>query len=144
MISANKALIGGGGIDRAICEATRPGLSDEYKRFLVIMQSIDQAIFCTYENADYDIYKDLMSTVYFPASKYHLTNIFMKENSNTDCVVNMKSAEKSENLSALQVYPNFSQNKKSESLAERFKIISRNVDFNVDERSKYSIRSHKV
>ena len=25
--------------------------------------SIEQAIFCTYENADYEIYKDLMSTV---------------------------------------------------------------------------------
>ena len=85
-----------------------------------------------------------MSTVYFLVSKYHLTTIYMKENSNTDCVVNMKNAKKSQNLSALQVYPNFAQNSKSESLAERFKRIIRKVDFNVNERSKYSIKSHKA
>ena len=73
-----------------------------------------------------------MSTVYFPVSKYHLTTIYMKENSNTDCVENMKNAKKSQNLSALQVYPNFAQNSKSESLAERVKRISRKVDFNVN------------
>ena len=55
--------------------------------------SIDRVIFCANENADYEIYKDLMSTVYFPMSKYHLTNINMKEISNTDCVVNKKSVE---------------------------------------------------
>ena len=55
-----------------------------------------------------------MSTVYFPVSHYHLTNIYMKENSNTDCVLNMKSAEKSQNSSGLQIYPNFDQNSKSE------------------------------
>ena len=32
-----------------------------------------------------------MSTVYFPVSKHHLTNIYMKENSNTDCGVNVES-----------------------------------------------------
>ena len=73
-----------------------------------------------------------MSTVYFPVSKYHLTTIYMKENSNTDCVENMKNAKKSQNLSALQVYPNFAQNSKSESLAKRVKRISRKVDFNVN------------
>ena len=34
-----------------------------------------------------------MSTVYFPVSKYHLTNIYTKENSNKDCVVNVKRVE---------------------------------------------------
>ena len=42
--------------------------------------------------------KDLISTRYFPVSKYHLTNIFTKENSNTDCVVNVKSVEISNEL----------------------------------------------
>ena len=37
--------------------------------------SIERVIFCTNENEDYEIYKDLMSTVYFPVSKYHLTNM---------------------------------------------------------------------
>ena len=32
VISANKALIGGGGIDRAIHEAVGPGLSDEFQK----------------------------------------------------------------------------------------------------------------
>ena len=32
---------------------------------------IDCVIFCTYENADYEICKDLISTVYFSVSKYH-------------------------------------------------------------------------
>ena len=34
-----------------------------------------------------------MSTVYFPVSEYHLTNINMKGSSNTDCVVNKKSVK---------------------------------------------------
>ena len=34
-----------------------------------------------------------MFTVYFPVSKYHMTNICMKVNSNTDCVLNVKSVE---------------------------------------------------
>ena len=41
--------------------------------------SIDRVIFCSNENADYEIYKELMPTVYFPLSKHHLTNINMKE-----------------------------------------------------------------
>ena len=49
--------------------------------------STDCVIFCTFENADYEIYKDLMSTVYFSVSKCRLTNIYVKENWNTDCVV---------------------------------------------------------
>ena len=60
--------------------------------------SIDHIIFCASEYADYDIYKDLISTVYFPLSKYHLTNIYMKEKLNTDCNVNVKSAEISKEL----------------------------------------------
>ena len=43
-------------------------------------------------------YKYLMSTVYFPVSKYHLTNINMKKSSNTDHVVNKKSVEISNEL----------------------------------------------
>ena len=34
--------------------------------------SIDHVTFCTLENAAYEIYKDLRSTVYFPMSKSHL------------------------------------------------------------------------
>ena len=37
--------------------------------------SVDRVIFCTYENAHYEIYKDLMPNVYFPVSKYHFTSI---------------------------------------------------------------------
>ena len=97
--------------------------------------SIGHVIFCTYENAGYGIYKDLMSTVYLSLSKYHLTDIYTKENSNTDCVVNVENAEISneprQDLSELTIYPNFTQNSESESLAERSKMISRKVDFNV-------------
>ena len=54
-----------------------------------------------------------MSNVYFPVSKYHLTNIYMKENSNTDCVVNEKSDEISnelgQSLPGLHIYPNCSK-----------------------------------
>ena len=60
--------------------------------------SIDRVIFCTFENGDYEMYKDLMSNVYFLVSKYHLTNIYMKENSSTDCVLNVKSVEISNEL----------------------------------------------
>ena len=60
-----------------------------------------------------------MSTVYFPVSKYNLTKIYMKENLNTACFVNVKSAEISnelgQNLTELQIYP-FAQNSESESL----------------------------
>ena len=97
--------------------------------------SIDCVVFCTFENADYEIYKDLMSSVYFPVSKYHLTNIYMKENSNTDCAVNLKSVEISnklgQSLQQFQIYPNFTQNSESESLAGRSKRISSKVDFSV-------------
>ena len=97
--------------------------------------SIDHVIFCTFENADYEIYKDLMSTVYFPLSKYHLTNIYTNENPNTACVVNVKNVEISnelgQSLPGLQIYPNFTQNSESESLAGRSKRISSKVDFNV-------------
>ena len=34
-----------------------------------------------------------MSTVYFPVSKIHLNDNYMKENSNKDCVVNVKNIE---------------------------------------------------
>ena len=97
--------------------------------------SIDHVTFCTLENADYEIYKDLVSSVYFPVSNYHLTNIYMKENSNTDFVVNWKSVEISnelgESLPGLQIYPNFAQNHESESLGGRSKRINSKVDFNV-------------
>ena len=97
--------------------------------------SIDCVIFCPNENADYEIYKDLMSTVSFPVSKYHLTNINMKERSNTDCVLNKKSVEVSnelgQSLQGVQIYPNFSQNSESESFVERPKRISSKVDFNI-------------
>ena len=54
--------------------------------------SIDHIIFFTYENADYEIYKALMSTVYFPVS-IPFDYIYMKENSNTDYVVNVEIVE---------------------------------------------------
>ena len=76
-----------------------------------------------------------MSTVYFPASKYHLTNIYMKEISNKNCVVNVKRVEISNELSqsspGVQIYPNLSQNSEFESLAGRSKRISSKVHFNV-------------
>ena len=98
--------------------------------------SVARVIFCTFKNAYYEIYKDLMSNVYFPAvSKYHLTNICMKENSNTDCVVNLKSVqignELGQSLPGLQIYSNFTQNSESKSLAGRSNRISSKVDFNV-------------
>ena len=76
-----------------------------------------------------------MSTVYFPASKYHLTNIYMKEISNKNFVVNVKRVEISNELSqsspGVQIYPNLSQNSEFESLAGRSKRISSKVHFNV-------------
>ena len=81
-------------------------------------------IFCASENADY-----------FPVSKYYLTDINMKESSNTDCVVNKKSVEISnelgQSLLGKQIYPNFGQNSESESFAGRSKRISSKVDFNI-------------
>ena len=68
-----------------------------------------------------------MCTVYFPVSKYHLTNINMKESSNADCVVNKKSFEISnelgQSLLGVQIYPNFGQNSESESFAGRSKEL---------------------
>ena len=91
--------------------------------------SVDRVIFCIYENADYEIYKDLISTVYLPVSKIHLTDNYMKENSNKDCVVNVKNAEISdelgENLSGWQIYPS------TESPGESFERNNGKVDFNV-------------
>ena len=39
-----------------------------------------------------------MSTVYFPLSKIHLTDNYMRESSNNDCVVNVKNLEISDEL----------------------------------------------
>ena len=76
-----------------------------------------------------------MSSVYFLVSKYHLINIYIKENSNIDWVVNKKSDEISnelgQSLPGLYIYPNFAQNNESESLAKRSKRISSQIDFNV-------------
>ena len=56
-----------------------------------------------------------MSNVYFPMSNYHLTNMYMNENSSTDCVVNVKTVEISnelvQSLPGLQIYPNFAHRK---------------------------------
>ena len=59
--------------------------------------SVDRVIFYTYENEGYEIYKDLIS-VYFPVLKIHITNNYMKESSNKDCVVNVKNVEISDEL----------------------------------------------
>ena len=76
-----------------------------------------------------------MSTVYFPVSVYHLINIYVKENSNTACIVNVKSVEINnalgQSLPGSQIYPNFAQNSESESPTERSKRISSKVHFNV-------------
>ena len=86
---------------------------------------VDRGNFCKYKNADYEIFKALMSAVYFPVSKHLLTNNSMKENSNNDYVVKVKSVENKnklgQNLSGLQIYPSVAQNNESESLAERCK-----------------------
>ena len=34
-----------------------------------------------------------MATAYFPVSKLHLTDNYVKENSNNDCVLNVKNLE---------------------------------------------------
>ena len=97
-------------------------------------------IFCPFENADYEIHKDLMPSVYFLALKHHLTNIYMKENAlrkiymkNTDFIVNVKSVEIINKLRqsspGLQIYPNFAENIESEFLTRRSKRISSKVDF---------------
>ena len=56
--------------------------------------SIDRVIFCTYENLDYEIHKDLMSTFYFPVSKRHLTGNHMKESPNNNFEANVKKTLK--------------------------------------------------
>ena len=91
--------------------------------------SVDCVIFCTYENADYEIYKDLMFAVNFTVSNIHLTDNYMKENSNKDCVVNVKNVEISdelgENLTGWQIYLS------TESPGESFERISGKLDFSV-------------
>ena len=91
--------------------------------------SVDRVIFCTHENANYEICKYLMSTVYFPVSKIHLTLYYIKKSSNNDFVVNVKnfeiSDEPGQNLSGWQIYPS------TESPKESSKRISEKVDFNV-------------
>ena len=70
-----------------------------------------------------------MSTVYFPVSKIHLTDNYMKKSSNNDCVVTVKNFEISnelgQNLSGCQIYTS------TESPKEISKRISEKVDFNV-------------
>ena len=70
-----------------------------------------------------------MSTVYFPVSKIRLTDNYMKENSNNDCVVIVKNFEISDepgkNLSGQQIYPS------TESPKESSKRISEKLNFNV-------------
>ena len=70
-----------------------------------------------------------MSTVYFPVSKIHLTDNYMKESSNNECVVNAKNFEINDelgqNLSGWQIYPS------TESPKESSKRISEKVYFNV-------------
>ena len=70
-----------------------------------------------------------MSTVYFSASKIHLTDNYMKESSNNDCFVNVKNFETSDelgqNLSGWQIYPS------TESPKESSKRIGEKLDFNV-------------
>ena len=89
--------------------------------------SVDCVIFCTYENADYEINKNLMSSFYFPVSNIHSTDSYMNENSN-DCVANVKNFEicdeLGQHLSGLQIYPS------TESPKENSKRISEKVDFN--------------
>ena len=80
--------------------------------------SIDCVIFCANENAGYEICKDLMSTFYFPVSKYHCESVEI-------------SNELGQSLLRAHIYPNFGQNSESESFAGRPKRISKKVDFNI-------------
>ena len=70
-------------------------------------------------------------------SNYHLTNINIKESSNTNCGVNKKSVkisnELGQSLLGVQIYPNFGQNSESKSFAGRSKMISSKVDFSIIE-----------
>ena len=89
--------------------------------------SVNHVIVCAYENADYEIYKDLMSTVYFPVSKNHSLDNYLKSNWSNYCVLNVKNIETSDesgqNLSGCQIY------RSTESLGECKKRISGKVDF---------------
>ena len=80
--------------------------------------SIECVIFCTYENSYYEIYKDVMSTLYFPVSKRHFTSNHMKESPNNNCVANIKNIGNHnklvQNIPGLQIYPNTAQKSKSE------------------------------
>ena len=62
-------------------------------------------------------------------TKIHLTDSYMKENSNNDCVVNVKHFEicyeLGQNLSGWQIYPS------TESPKESSRRINEKVDFNV-------------
>ena len=70
-----------------------------------------------------------MSIVYFSVSKIHLTDNYIQESSNNDCVVNLKNFEISDelgqNFSGSQIYPS------TESPKEGSKRINEKVDFNV-------------
>ena len=63
---------------------------------------------------------NLMSTIYFHVAEHHLTNNYMKENSDKGCVLNVNSAEINEllgqNLSGLKVYSSFVENSESEKI----------------------------
>ena len=59
---------------------------------------VDCVIFCIYKNGDYEIDKNLMSIFYLPVSKIHLTDNYVKENSNNDCAVNVKNIEINDDL----------------------------------------------
>ena len=70
-----------------------------------------------------------MSNFYFPMSNIRSTDSYMNENSNNDCVENVKNFEicdeLGQNLSGLQIYPS------TESPNESSKRIDEKVDFNV-------------
>ena len=78
--------------------------------------SVDCVIFCACENEDYEIYKDLMSMVYFPVSRIRLTGNYMKKT--------QRLCSECENLSQWQIYPS------TKSPGESFKRISGKIDFN--------------
>ena len=64
-----------------------------------------------------------MFTMYSHVSKHHSSDIYMKENSNTDCDVNVKNFDirndLGQNVSGLQIFLNFAQNSESESHTQR-------------------------
>ena len=115
-------------------KATQMALGTARLRLESNYSPVDRVIFCTYENSDYEIYKDLIFAVFFPGSKCHLTGSHMKEGPNNDSVANIKNIENHnklvQNIYGLQIYPNTAQKSKSESESE-IKQISRKVDFNI-------------